>query len=93
MSSQAVFNPNLNIVGVDPDTNQVIQIPGSEFQAPINNDTYADIVLYPDMFSSHKDGKYTMGFGLNLHNKNGSKGAGCYQLLHASNKSSHLSHE
>jgi hypothetical protein len=66
MSSQAVFNPNLNVVGVDPDTNQVIQIPGSEFQAPINNDTYADIVLYPDMFSSHNDGKYTLGFGLKL---------------------------
>ena len=38
MSNQAVFNPKFQIVGVDPDKNEVVKIPGTEFQAPVTTD-------------------------------------------------------
>lgn len=48
MSTQTVFDSKYNIVAVDPDLDQVIQIPGTEFQAPATKEQFHKISIIPD---------------------------------------------
>lgn len=48
MSTQAVFDSKFNIVAVDPDQDKVIQIPGTEFQAPSTKELYEKISIIPN---------------------------------------------
>lgn len=48
MSTQSVFDSKFNIVAVDPDKSQVIQIPGTEFQAPAVKELYQKISIIPN---------------------------------------------
>jgi hypothetical protein len=56
MSTQAVFDSKFNIVGVDPDTSQVIQIPGTEFQAPASSDLFLKIAVMPNYKAEYGSG-------------------------------------
>ena len=86
MSNQSVFNPKLNIVAVDPDKNEVVQIPGVAFQAETSSDTYEKIALYPNFNPEGSDkgrpgdkdpnpiapdGQYVIGVGVENRNRYG----------------------
>ena len=82
MSTNCVFDPKFNIVAVDPDSNAVIQIPGTEFQAETSSDSYEKIALYPNYFpgkNNHgpnpetppRPGEYVLGVGIENRNRYG----------------------
>lgn len=83
MSTDCVFDPKLNIVAVDPDSNSVIQIPGTEFQAQVSSDSYERIALYPNYNPALADsgwggtdkppvaGVYCLGVGIENRNRYG----------------------
>ncbi len=55
MSTQAVFDSKFNIVAVDPDQDKVIQIPGTEFQAPATKELYERISIIPNYDINYGD--------------------------------------
>ena len=86
MSTDCVFDPKYNIVAVDPDKQEVIQIPGTEFQAPVTNDSYEQIVLWPnfnpgqnnsgnnpgyDWKNEPRDGEFVLGVSIENLNRYG----------------------
>jgi hypothetical protein len=79
MTTEVVFDPKYNVVGVDPDNNSLVQIPGISFQAPSTTDTYAKFRLIPN-FNPHTvfadgvqakptTGEYILGMCVDNRNK------------------------
>ena len=72
MTTQAIFDPKYNIVGVDPNNNDFVQIPGQAFQAPTTPDTYVKFLLIPNFNTARSNhvgkfppipaGEYNLGF-------------------------------
>ena len=83
MSNNCVFDPRLNVVAVDPDSKEVIQIPGTEFQAEVTSDSYERIALYPNYYTGKNSygghasdmpptpGEYALGVAMESRNRYG----------------------
>ena len=83
MSNNCIFDPRLNVVAVDPDSKEVIQIPGTEFQAEVTSDSYERIALFPNYYTgenntgSHtsdkppRPGEYVLGVAIENRNRYG----------------------